>query len=247
MELTENDFLKICRFLFRKSDVYKSIPFTWDMEKDLLKQKNKLSFMYFRFYYACIYVAIASFQVILNWNDSDLFVKTYGMFGLSAFLFALPSYYVVMRHGKRVAALLNSMIQFERKELLRSKGKVNPEWFLNPSKSWKIYTSIIKAGCCMMGLANNFCVVFHSNAMFHPCFSINLFYQLSSECAENGFGFSKNELPTTVREFFIRLWIVTTGLTMWLSLSSACMCVIAMLTIMGHCLACYIQYYQRLA
>lgn len=160
----------------------------------------------------------------------------------------MPSYYMTMRHGHRISALLNNMILFKKQELARSKGKprVKPEWFLNPSKSWKLYTSIIKFMCCLMGLANNWCFFFHMNALIHPCFSINLFYHLSSECVENGLGFSRSKIPPPIgKELAIRIWIVITGLAMWLSISSAALCVIAMLTIKGHCITCYIQYYQR--
>ncbi len=243
LQLTQN-FFHTLSFVYKYIDSYKSSPLVWNSKKNVmeLKSDNKMKWLRRRFIYGIVYCAIGAFSVFTNWYRSDSLTKGYGMFGLGGFFWSLSSYYVYIYRAKDCAGFLNALISFENKELAMLKKKAN---FNLKSHGKPNNPILMKLTLMVMSLANHWCLVFHSNAFFHPCFPINVGYFLSEYC-KHSLGLNAGNFPLdNPREFAIRLMILITGLIMWLSICSNAMGISILLIIKGYCISGYIKYYTR--
>ncbi len=244
LQLHKNNLFQLLSFSCKRLDFYKASSIKWNDKTNKMELQNskRLKWLQARFIYSFIYCSIGAYSVVTNWSESGSFVKTYGVFGLCGYFWALPSIYMMSFNGHQVVNLFNSMIQFEQREL--SKIMSNKDLFF--VKNVKVKKEhMMKLICKLMALTSHWCFIFHSNSLLHPCFPINVGYNFSENC-ENGLGLNGGNFPLdNSRELLVRLAVVSCGLFMWVTIvgNLTGICVILILT--GHCISSYINYFTR--
>ncbi len=234
MELSQGGLLST--FVIKCCNCYGTLPFRWNSKTSgghlQIKSNYKLAFYQKMLIVSVVCTSLVFCQVAYSWKKSTMFVNSFSLEYISAFVMCFPSFYVNTCYPNQMTNLFTSLLKFEQGLNMKIDQNVN----LNRRKL-RFWTNLVvkMTALCVFSM-----LPFQLNALIQPCFPVYFGYWLSSHCESNNLGAIKIS-GMSLQEFRVRLGMTVLSFANWSFLIPAVISQLCLMMVMAHCFRCYLE------